>query len=78
MNGTADRMISMSLNVGITVWSLVGGLLESNLMAGAVLSRVSLYCKKTFDTDTTILLRHTIANQVFKSTGRYVSRERPL
>ena len=78
MNGTADGMISMSLNVGIADWSLVGGSLECSLTTGAVLSGVSLYYKKTFDTNLTILLRHTIADQVFKSTGRYVSRESPL
>ena len=49
MNGTADGMISMSLNVFIAVWSLVGESLEFNLTAGAVVSRVSLYCKKTFE-----------------------------
>ena len=49
MNGTVDGMISVSLNVGIADWSLVGESLEFNLMNGAVVSRVSLYCKKTFE-----------------------------
>ena len=49
MNGTANGMVSMLLNVGIAVWGLGGESLENNLTAGAVLSRVSLYCKRTFE-----------------------------